>query len=414
MRITDVRSMRLSGPRPHSVGGAESTIGKWIVRVDTDAGIHGLGEAEDFMGVGEAIAHIKPHLVGRSPFQIRSLVSEILYGTLPPHTPEQRSSAESAPTPLRRPLVPSMSPTATPTGPIVWGLSGVEIALCDLAGKALQIPVYQLLGGAFRDRVRVYLDRSSPPDSDDLSAWKRMGEEAVEQGFPFIKFDAEHTAPEWTGDCWNRSLSPAQINRIVERIGAVREVVGPEVEICLDCHWNYNASDAVRLARALAHLDLFWLEDPTSITNLDAFREVRSRSPIPICGGEMFSAPEMRLFVDQGAFDIVHPDVIFCGGIHETVRIGSYAELHSCPTALHGNGGSLAAVASAHAASAIRTLLGIEFHHIETDWIVNMVRREGVPLFEDGHIRLTDAPGLGVELDREICERYLVEGEPLY
>ena len=187
MKITDVRSMRLSGPRPHSVGGAESTIGKWIVRVDTDAGIHGLGEAEDFMGVGEAIAHLKPHLVGRSPFQIRPLVSEILYGTLPPHTPEQRASAESASTPLRRPLVPSMSPTATPTGPIVWGLSGVEIALCDLVGKALQTPVYQLLGGAFRDRVRVYLDRSSPPDSDDLSAWKRMGEEAVEQGFPFYQ-----------------------------------------------------------------------------------------------------------------------------------------------------------------------------------------------------------------------------------
>ena len=81
--------MRLSGPRPHSVGGAESTIGKWIVRVDTDAGIHGLGEAENFMGVGEAIAHIKPHLVGRSRFQIRSLGSEILYGALPPHTPEQ-------------------------------------------------------------------------------------------------------------------------------------------------------------------------------------------------------------------------------------------------------------------------------------------------------------------------------------
>jgi galactonate dehydratase len=296
---------------------------------------------------------------------------------------------------------------------VVWAASGVEMALCDLAGKALGTPVYNLLGGKFRDRVRVYLDRSSPPDVRSTDAWRRMASEAVEAGFTQMKFDIDYVAADRTRDVWNRTLSTEQINRTVERLGVVRETVGPDFELCVDCHRQYNATDAIRLAQALAPLNLLWLEDPTPTANPDSCAAVRAKSAIPVCVGEMFIAEEFRAFVDHGACDILHPDVLFCGGLHELRKIADYGELHHLPVAMHGNGGALAAVAAAHAAAASRNFLGLEYHFVETPWIGQYVTRE-VPLFREGHIPLTDAPGLGVELNREVCRKHLAPGEALW
>lgn len=405
MKITDVRSMLLRGPRQHSLGGAPGVATKLLIRVDTDAGIYGLGEADDFPGVRDTLGRIRPFLIGRDPLDVAPLVSEMLYGTVPPHPP--RSGPDASPR-------PAMSPSATPTGPIAWTMSGVEIALCDLAGKALGAPVYRLLGGKYRDRIRIYLDRSAPADVDDLVAWKRMAAAVVEDGFTQMKFDIDYTAPDFTEDVWNRSISRRQMNRIVERLAAVREAAGWDFEICVDCHMHYNAVDAIRLANELTPLKPTWLEDPTPITNPDSCAAVREKSPIPICVGEMFIAEQFRLFIDRRACDIIHPDVIFAGGLHETRRIAGYAELHHIPMAMHGNGGCLATIAAAHVAAASRNFLGLEYHFIESKWIGDFVRREGVPLFADGHLALTDAPGLGVELDEEVCQRHLAPGESLF
>ena len=409
MKITEVRMLKLVGPRLHSMGGSTGEIGKVIVRVDTDSGLYGLGEADNFLGVRDAIDFMRVMLLGQDPFRVRPFVSEMIFGTLAPHSARQRAITAKAP--LGGSLCLACSPTATPSGPIVWGAGAVEMALCDLVGKALETPVYNLLGGRFRERARVYLDRSAPQQVDNLDAWKKMGADSVAGGFGFLKFDADYTALDLTDDCWNRSLSTCQIDRIVERIGAVREAIGGDVEIAINLHRLYNTSDAIRLAEALAPLKLRWLEDPTPLVNPDACAEVRRKTSIPICVGEMFTAEESRTFIDQGACDIIHPDVMFCGGLHEAMRIASYAELHYLPMAMHGNGGSLATVAAAHVAVATRNFLGLEYHHIETDWINNMVRREGVSLFEDGHVPLTDAPGLGVELNEGVCREFAVGGE---
>lgn len=412
MQIADIRTLRLRGPRPHSVGGRVGEVTRLIVRVDTDAGIYGLGECQDFMGVAEGIAYIRSCLLGRNAFDVRPAVSEMLYGTLPPHPANARYDGRKFDS-FYQPI-PLYSPTATPTGPILWAVSGVEMAMCDLVGKALKTPCYNLFGGKCRDRIGIYLDRSSPLASDDLDAWRKMTSDTMQAGFPHMKFDIEFTAPEYTRDVWNRSISSAQLRRIRERLHAVRETAGPDAEICVDAHMNYNVVDAVQLARELADLKLMWLEDPTPITNPDACAAVRDASPIPICVGEMFSPEQFRLFMDRRACDIIHPDVLFCGGLHETRRIADYAELHYMPMAMHGNSGALGTIGAAHVAAGIRNFLGLEYHLIEAEWTCTFVRREGAALFDGGSVPLTDAPGLGVELDRDVCSRYLDAGQTLF
>lgn len=411
MKITDIRIMKLVGPLNHGQGGAaDGTIAKVIVRVDSDSGIYGLGEVDDFFGVREAVDYMKHYFAGRDPFEANAIVSEMLFATLPPHDPKSRRGTM----PNGMVACPTSSPTATPWGPAMWAASGVEMALCDLAGKALKTPAYNLLGGKIRDRIRIYLDRSSPAEVGMLDAWKRMAAETVEAGFTQMKFDVDYIASDCVGDVWSRSLSLKEINRMAQRLSAVRDVVGTDFEICVDCHMQYNASDAIRLAQALAPLNLLWLEDPTPITNPDSCAAVREKSPIAICVGEMFSAEQFRIFIDHKACDIVHPDVLFCGGLHEARRIADYAELHHLPMAMHGNGGALATIAAAHVAAASRNFIGLEYHFVETPWIGQIVRRtDGQPLFQNGHLPLGDQPGLGVELNEELCRKYLAPGEKM-
>lgn len=397
MKVTRLRWMRIEGYDDHGVGGVGRRRGILVLRVDTDEGIYGLGEAQDFPGVRDALGRISEYLVGRDPMAIRPLVTAMLYGRMPDGTFDFKWS---------------MSQTATPFGPVVWAVSGVEMALCDLVGKALKTPVYNLLGGQYRSRIRIYADRSSPVNVADLDEWRQLAREAREQGFTFIKFDIDCTAPDFVEDQWNRAIPLRQMNKIVERIGAVREAVGWDVELTLDGHMHYDVRDSIQLANALADLKLMWLEDPTPIMNADALAQVREKSPIPICAGEMFIMENFREFIDRKAVDIIHPDVLFSGGLHETKKIADYADAHYIPMAMHQNGGALASIAASHVAAACRNFIGQECHFLGVPFLAEFIDR-GVPLFEDGHIVLTDRPGLGVELNLDVCEKHIVAGELL-
>lgn len=393
MRITDVRTMLLRGPDPHGVGGTERQWDVLIVRVDTDAGVHGIGEAAAFLGVREAIDGQRDLLVGRDPRAVRPFVRTALYGGLPPFRPQ-------------------MSATATPSGPVTWAASGIEMALCDLVGKAAQLPVHALLGGAFRERVRVYLDRSGVTDPTDDAAWARLGEQVRRDGFRELKFDAEWIAPELSEDPWNRGLSDRQIRRTVERLMLVRAAVGPDVAISLDCHWSYDVESAVRLARAVEPVGLRWLEDPVPTLDVDALAQVRSRSPVPICAGEMLVAEQFRDLLAARAIDIAHPDVLFVGGLHEARRVADLCDVHRVGFALHNNGSSVATIAAAHVAAASANLVGLEYHFFDAPWIGAIAKRD-LPLFDDGHVPLSDEPGLGIGLDPEVCAQHLAPGEEL-
>ena len=161
MKITDIRTMKLTGPDSHGVGGKTRNLSYLLVRVDTDTGIYEIGESEVFLGVPDSINYIRDVLIGRDPMNIRSMVSEILYGRMPP-------------------FEPSMSPTATHL-PVIWGISGIEMALCDIVGKVLNTPVYNLLGGKYRNRILMYVDRSSPALIDELDHWKLLAKNCIEE-----------------------------------------------------------------------------------------------------------------------------------------------------------------------------------------------------------------------------------------
>lgn len=396
MKVTDVRTMLLTGPDEHGVGGIARDWHVLLVRVDTDAGIHGLGESGNFAGDRELIRYCRDWLVGRDPLAINPFVRAMLYGGLPPYDPQ-------------------MSATATVTGAPIWSVSGIEMALCDIAGKALGTPVYNLLGGAFRDRIRVYLDRSGVVDPTDLSSWRAMAQRVKDEGFHDYKFDAEWIAPDLNRDPWNRQMRNDQVRATYERLAAVREVAGPDAEIALDGHMSFDVETAIRLAHALAPLDLKWFEDPVPIVNFDAQKRVRDESPIPICAGEMLVPDQFREMIDRGAVDIVHPDLLFVGGLHEGRKVADYADLNAIPLAIHNNGSAMNTIAEAHLAAASPNFIGLEYHFWDAKWVARVVRREGVDLLDEhGFVQLTDAPGYGVEVDLDRARRYLAPGESLW
>ncbi len=400
MKITKVSTMVLTGTDPHGMGGKPRPWNVMLVRIDTDSGLFGIGEAahwqRGYFGVRESIKYIGDRLIGKSPFDIKKTIHEHFYGALPPHQPR------------------TLPATVITVGPAVWAMSGVEMALMDLVGKALKTPVYNLLGGKFRDKILVYLDRSAPAEKTDLWAWRDLALECRDSGFTDIKFDIDHAAPEKTMDVWNRSMDRAQVRAVVERLTAVREAVGWDMNIAVDCHMAYDVPTAITIANELAPLKLKWFEDPTPVMNMDAVKQIREKSPIPICVGEMFTADQFRAWIANGACDIIHPDVLFSGGLTETTKITELANLHHLPMALHNHSSSVGVIASAHVAAAASNFIGMEYHFFNAKWIGEIAYRSGRPLIEKGHLVLGEEPGLGISLNEDVCREHLAEGETYF
>ena len=396
MRITSVRTMRVEGEDPGGIGGIARTYSFLLLRIDTDTGLYGIGEALDFPGVRPVLERAGAWLTDRDPLRIGPIVRGMLYGALP--------------TPGPLPARSIMSATGTLSGPAVWAASGIEIALWDLAGKALGAPVHQLLGGAYRDRVRVYLDRSGVAEVTDLGAWRALGEKAVAEGFDWLKLDLEQIAPDLQSDPWNRQIGTAQLAAIVERVAAVRDAIGPAIDLGLDGHMSHDVESAIRVGNALGELGLRWYEDPVPITSVPSLAAVRNAQPIPIAAGETFTVEQFRQFFEGEALDIAHPDVLFIGGLGEARRAATVADLWNAPLAFHDNGAAVATIATAQVAASLPNLLGMEYHFYDATWAGALAVRD-VPLFRDGAVPLTESPGLGLELDEAVCRRYLAPGE---
>ncbi|MEO3778357.1 mandelate racemase/muconate lactonizing enzyme family protein [Micromonospora sp. B11E3] len=338
------------------------------VRVHTDAGLTGVGEithpyrARETCQLAEAMAG--RHLIGADPFDVEEIWLRMYQGDF-----------------LR----------GGDIGGIV--VSGVDQALYDLMGKALGVPVYRLTGGACRDRVRVYANGWYTGDREP-AAFAERAVATVATGYTALKFD-----PFGAG---LGELSRTELRRSIDIVAAVRDAVGPEIELFVEGHARFAMHTAARLVRELEPFDLGWFEEPLPWTHIERYAELRARATMPISGGEHFHNryEYARLFATD-AVDIIQPDLSMAGGFTEVRKLAAVADQHAMVVAPHNSNSPLCTTASVHAVLGMPNFKILEtFDGLLEDYVFAAVR--GALPVVDGHIDLPTAPGLGVELVDEV------------
>ena len=374
VEITDVQTTMVDGNYP------------WIlVRVYTDAGLVGTGES--YWGGGDTaiIERMKPFLVGENPLDIDRLYEH---------------------------LVQKMSGEGSISGKVISAISGIEIALHDVAGKLLDVPAYQLVGGKYRDEVRIYCDLHTENEADP-QACADEGERVVKNlGYDAIKFDLDVPSGH-EKDRANRHIRNPEIDHKVEIVEAVTERVGDRADVAFDCHWSFTGGSAKRLAEALEPYDVWWLEDPVPPENHDVQKTVTHSTSTPIAVGEnVYRKFGQRTLLEPQAVDIVAPDLPRVGGMRETRKIADLADMYYIPVAMHNVSSPIGTMASAHVGAAIPNSLAVEYHSYELGWWEDLVEEDN--LIQDGYMPIPEDPGLGLTLDLDAVEEHMVEGETLF
>jgi len=374
VEITDVRTAIVDGNYPWT-----------LVRVETDAGISGIGEAYWGAGEPEIIERMAPFLEGENPLDIDRLYEH---------------------------LVQKMSGEGSIAGKVISAVSGIEIALHDVAGKILEVPAYQLVGGKYRDEVRVYCDCHAGDESEPESNAAEAERVVSELGYDALKFDLDVPSGH-EKDRANRHLRGPEVQHKAEIVRAVAEQVGDRADVAFDCHWAFSAGSAKRLAAAIEDYDVWWLEDPVPPENHDVQAEVTRSTSTPITVGEnVYRKHGQRRLIEEQAVDIIAPDLPKVGGMRETRKIADLADTYYVPVAMHNVASPVGTMASAQVAAAIPNSLAVEFHSYQLGWWEDLVEENG--LIEDGYMAIPEAPGLGLTLDLDAVEDHLAEGETLF
>jgi L-alanine-DL-glutamate epimerase-like enolase superfamily enzyme len=374
-----------------------------IVRITTDEGISGYGEVEQSKPyLRWHVLYYEPLIVGEDPTNVERVMQKIRHlGAFKP-----------------------------------WGsaVSAIEMALWDIAGKAAGIPVYKLLGGKVRDRVRVYngavrfpMDGNSPEDyANNMTRMKNSPEgfTIIKQGVAFHGRTAQEVpgfsygevAAERGPGSYDRGLLTERgLNYLIACVEAMKGALGDEVGLALDCGPGWTPTDAVRFARALEPLHVLWLEDLitgdyTPYVNADVYREVTRATATPIhTGEEIYLRQNFKALIETHAVDVVGPDPCDVGGIAELKWVAEYADLHGVLIAPHGTGNGLLGLAALVQVSA--TLPGnyvaFEYPVGNPSWWYDIVRGLPQPIVRDGFIDVWDRPGMGVELDPDATRPHL-------
>ena len=408
-----------------------------IVKVSTDKSVTGWGEAFFAPGLTGVVREFNEFLPGEDPRDVDRLT---------------------------RLMRTAMGATGT-AGMGYHAISGVETALWDIVGKASNLPVYQFLGGKYRDRVRIYADCHAGKGLSSLSPvllprtpgwaqksrkiergerWRKDLSERAElspkyhggqktearriraadyakhavamkrRGFTALKFDVD-VPSEFSLDDYNRSLTRKEINLMAGLVGSLRKALGPEVDLAIDCHWNYGVNDAIKLARACEEFDLLWLEDPVPPENNDALRRVTDATSTPIATGENhYRRHHFRELLEREAVDILAPDYQKVGGLLEGRRIADMAEVHYVAVAPHNISSPIGTMASAHLCAATPNFLALEWHAESVPFFDELIKHRKKPLVEKGYVEVTEKPGLGIELDEQAAYKYRKAGEPFF
>ena len=376
MKITEIRTGEVFG---HGYS--------CYVRIHTDVGIVGTGECiHGGAGIQGIIASLGSLIIGEDPMNVDRLFDKMRRGHV-------FNGADG--------------------GHHVTAMTGIEIALWDLVGRATGLPVYALLGGKFRDKIRVYCDcHAGGDDSPQANADK--AKEVVDLGFTAIKFDLDEMRHPAKFDPFNHTVSNRELDDMVAKATAIREAVGRGVDVAMDLHGRYDTSSGIRIAQALEALDLLWLEEPVPPENIDAMREVKASTSTPICAGEnIYLRWGFKDLIEKQAVDIIMPDLPKCCGLSEGKKIANLAEIYYIPMAPHNVCGPLGTVASCHCCATIPNFLVIEWHWLERPHWHDLIKADP-PIIQDGYITLTDRPGLGYDLDEEAAEKHLRPGTRLF
>lgn len=362
-----------------------------FVKIHTNQGIWGCGEGVDAVpGTYHLVKMFGERLKDKSPLNVNRLFEDI----------RRSGFFEGA-----------------QSGMYVAVLSAIETALWDLAGKALGLPVYQLLGGKFRDKIRVYMDTALY--QSNLPTPKQFAEaatEAVKMGFNAVKFDLDQRNDPNKYDLYNWTASPGELQRMYDQIAAAREAVGPKVDVCVDMHGRYDAVTGQQVAKRLEPLNLMWLEEPIPAENVEAYKLITESTSTPICAGEnLYLAYGFRRLLETGAVDIIMPDLQKCGGLGEGQRIANLANLYYTPFAPHMVASYLGAMASCHVCASVPNFLILEWQiYFHKDPMFKEIITFDGPMVENGFITVSNKPGIGVEINEEGMKKYATRGVPFF
>ncbi|WP_203623667.1 MULTISPECIES: galactonate dehydratase [unclassified Lacticaseibacillus] len=356
---------------------------RWIfVKVNTDEGISGWGEMISGTKTETVVTGAKEmgdRLIGRNPFEIERLWQEL-----------HRSFFRGGPI----------------NGTII---SGLEMALWDIKGKALNVPVYELLGGAARDRIRVYSWIGGDRPSD-------VGEQAqvrVDKGFSAIKMNA--TSELHYIDSYQK------VQAVVDRVESIRNTVGDKLEIGIDFHGRVHRPMAKVLAKALEPYHPMFLEEVVLPENWDSFDDIAREVSVPLATGErLYTRWQFKELFQQGAVDIVQPDVAMCGGILETRKIAAMAEAYDMAVAPHAPYGPVALAATLQVDACTPNVFiqeqSLGIHYNQGFDLLDFVKNKEIFQYKDGYVDLPKGPGLGIDMDedkiKDIAQQGLVWTNP--
>lgn len=372
-----------------------------LIRIDTNQeGLYGLGEVRDGASKTYALM-LKSRLVGENPLDVDRLFRKIKqFG----HHARQGG-----------------------------GVCAVEMALWDIVGKAHGVPVYQLLGGKFRDSIRIYADTNLDPDP---AVTGRRLKKRMDEGYTFLKmdfmgFDARknvieslygtmqlpsHLSPRevmrtqhmFTGI----ELTADEIARIVAYVAEVRRIIGIEIPLAADHFGHFGVNSLIRLGKALEPFHFAWLEDLIPWQYTDLWKRITEAIPMPTCTGEDIYLKEgFHELCRNHAVDIIHPDLATSGGIMETKKIGDIAQDYGIPMAMHFAGTPVSFMANVHCAAATENFLVLEHHSVDVPWWDRLVEGVDKPIVKDGFMKVPDAPGLGVTLNESVVREHLTDGQ---
>ncbi len=375
LKITDVRTAQVlvHGPQTH-------------VRVYTDQDIYGQGEATDAaVGAASLIRGWRRQLIGRDPLNVEAIWERI-------RTAGLFSGAQG--------------------GQYITALSGLEIALWDLAGKALGLPVYQLMGGKFRDKVRIYCDSDMDvpigEESDRKLPWIKN------QGFTAMKIDLDDARDPARLDAVNWTASNGEIDRMVKWVSHVHESIPANMDLACDMHGRYDAPTGKKVAKALEPFRLMWLEEPVPPEDIDAMADIRHSTSTPIaCGENLYMRWGYRELLQKEAVDIIQPDFQKVGGIAEARKVANLAQTFYIPVAPHCVVSPIGVMATAHACTTFPNFLACEWHWINHLDLWKTFVKEG-EIIVNGYVTPTDKPGLGLEMDEDVARKAQIPGTPWF